>query len=321
MIDRTLFTHASLAVAASALALVAWLSPKGVDESELTLIAGDAGALTAVEYQDSEAEVTLRKDGSGARVELRKRRDVKKEGEGEQSVEPPPLHIYPGTDKAKGLFAELMPLPAVRRLGPADPARLPTFGLDKPVASLRLVLGERTHELQIGNATYGGNTVYVRAQDGDVYLMKSSKLTDFKAGANSLIERQLLNVPREKVARLVIGAGTQRRELVHRNAEQRGKAFYADPSDAEKRLNLATSWVDRVLRLRVIEPSAKKPDAAPALSLEVLGESGALGKLSLWPASGGSAVAESSMFSTPVTIAGSTVESILKDIEAVLTEK
>jgi hypothetical protein len=302
---------------ASALAMVAWLSPQGSEEDLLTLVAGDPEAVTAIEYADNDAEVKVSRDGKAAVVEVLSKREPKKESQPAPSV----AKSYPGTDKATALFKELVPLPAVRALGQAEESRLPTFGLDKPAASLRLRFGERSEELQIGNGTYGGSNVYVRSKDGQVYLVKSSIFSDLKAGGNSLIERQLLNVERESIARAAVRAGDKSRTLVQRERETRAKAYYADAAEPDKRLNQTTSFVDRVMRLRVVEPKAGKPSTPPALTVEIFGDDGSLGTISLWQPEGEIAVAESSKFKSPVTIAKVSAETLLKDLETVLTEK
>jgi hypothetical protein len=209
----------------------------------------------------------------------------------------------------------------VRELGPADDAQKKSFGLDSPAMHLVVERGGQKQEVAIGNATYGGGTHYAQVGDGALFLLKAAVFTELKNGATALTERTALAVAKEKATRLTVSAGGKQRELLQRFAEDRGKAFWADPAEPDTKLTQSTSWVDRVLRLRLVDFAAEVPSTPAALVVTVNSEEGPLGKLEMWPAQGETAVVRSSAFRKPLTVNKSTADGLLKDVEDVIGEK
>jgi hypothetical protein len=330
MIDRSLAVHGTLAVAAVAAAALAWRNPASVrDVGDIEVIAGKADELTEIGWSDADADVSVRRAGAEVQVQVASKKAKPKPpakpgapvAPAPSASEPPPLpRTYPGTETARELFGRVAPFAAVRDLGAATPEQLQSFGLDKPPAHLRLRFGARTHEIDVGNATFGASSVYVRPAGGDVYLVKAGLLSDLKSGANGLTERSLVTLKREDIERVSIKGPAKARDVVQRHADDRAKAYFADPAEPDKKLTQVTNWLDRLMRTRMVDFVDEKPKGAPAVVVELLGANGPLGSVSLWPVGEDNAVAVSTSFGAPVTLSKGSADTLLKDVEAVLGE-
>ncbi len=315
LVDRTLAVHGLLALVAAGLALWAWRAPESSADEGLVLFEARPDEVTAVRFSDGSYDVALERRGQGFSVRVV---DTKSKGPGEPL---PPAKVYPATPKASDLLSRVAPLHAVRGLDPVGPEQLKAFGLDAPPMRLVVERGERKQELELGNATYGGGTHYARA-GGQLYLVKAALFADLKAGANALTDRTAMGVPKEKAVRVIVQtAQGKKRELLQRHADDKARAFFADPAEPDTKLEQATTWVDRVLRTRLSDFATETPGGAPALSVEVLGEDGPLGMLELWAPDGDVALVRSKAFETPLTVSKSAATAILEDLEEVLAER
>jgi hypothetical protein len=317
VIDRSSLVHGGLAVAAIALAAWAWTSPQGkAGDAELTVLAGKADELDAVSWTDGDGQVVVGRDGSQVKVSVARKAAASSAPAG---ATPPPMRIFPGTDAARELFGKLAPLRATRDLGAVAEAELPHFGFGASAARLELRFGKSTEVVEVGATSFGGNGVYLRA-GGRVYLARTGVVADLRGGASSLTDRSLVSVPRTDVERVTLSAGARTRELVQRSADDRAKAFFADPAEPDTRLGQTTAWLDRLMRTRLTDFTTERPAGPPALSLHLFGERGPLGSLELWAPGDAVAIAVSSAFPTPLTVSRATAETLLKDLDAVLAE-
>ena len=153
-----------------------------------------------------------------------------------------------------------------------------------------------------------------------MYLIPSATLSGIRHGGSSLQDRNLIAAKEEKIERLTITGATGGREVVQRYADDRAKAFYADPAEPEAKLETIGNWLNRLFRLRVVDTVADAPTGAPAIELELFGAKGSLGKVQLWPTNDKTALATSSRFKVPVTVTKSEVDALVKDLDSVLNE-
>lgn len=314
--DKSMIGHWLAAGVACVAAYVAWSRPaQSSDEAEVVVVAGSSDRLTEVRWDEESHEVVVGRDGDGAVVAV----TSKKANANTQEAANAGLQ-FPGTEKATELFGTLAPLRAARSLGRPDEARLKSLGLDKPAASLTLRFGERSTRVAVGNTTYGSGNYYVQPEGGEVYLMPASSFAPLKQGAPTLVDRNAVAATREHIERVVVESGSGKRELVHRNADDRAKSFFADPAEPETKLEQATTWVDKVLRLRVVSLSTEAPAGEPALTVSFYDGRTLLQELSLWSDGAEHVTARSSRFKQPMKIAKSSVESILRDVQVVLSE-
>jgi hypothetical protein len=231
-----------------------------------------------------------------------------------------PAKVFPGSRQARELFEKMAPLQAARSIGKPDPTKLSALGLDRPSGKLTLSFGTTRHVVKIGNSTYGSGDVYAQAEDGIIYLIPSKHLTSIRHGASSLLDRSAVGVERDDVERLGVTSGPGGREIIQRNRGEKGKAFFADPAEPDTKLELVGNWLDRVLRLRVVESTDEQPVGMPAVELEFFADDASLGVFKLWPAGDKNAIATSTRFETPFTVSKANAEAIIKDVEDVLQE-
>jgi hypothetical protein len=137
-----------------------------------------------------------------------------------------------------------------------------------------------------------------------------------------LVDRNAIGVEREQIERALIRRGDSERELVHRHAEDAEKAFFADPAEPDTKLTKVTSWIGRVLRMRVTElTDAPEPGQKPDVSVEFFGSDGMLGRVSMWePGEARDATILTSRFPSPAQVSRSTVKALIRDAEGVVNE-
>ncbi len=314
---RILALHGVLALVASAAAYAAWSTPKSEDDNSITVVAQSADRLTEIAWSDKDADVLLQKNGDHTLVSITDKRAPK----GEAAAAPPSKKSYPASERASGLFGRLAPLVAARKLGKVDAAQRKEFGLEEPSGHLTLRFGNDVAEIAVGDATYGGSGVYAESAVGDVYLLKQHLFVDLRNGASLLPERSLLPVERASVRRVVVTSANHTRELLHRDGAEENKAFWSDPAEPDAALALAKTWLQELWRLRMVDNATSAPSTPAAVEVELFGDKGSLGTVSLWQPGESTAVAQSSFFPSPVTVGKPSVEALLRDVGAMLDEK
>lgn len=355
MIDRSSLVHGGLAVAAVALAGWAWLSPVGkADDSEVVVLAGTADEVREVRWVDADSEVTVsRTTDKAVQIAVTSKKaapavaaapapapapatahapaPAPASGPAPVPASVPALapapaptrtRVYPGTEAAKELTGKLVPFRASRDLGPVASDKLGGFGLAAAPAQLTISFGGRTETIEVGGTTFGGGSSYVRA-GGRVYLVKTTTFNELKNGATGLTERALVVAPREKIERVLVSAGGKSREVKQRQADNRAKAFFADPAEPDKRLPEVTNWLERLMRMRMVDFTDQKPAGEPQLTVELEGDRKPLGSVKMWlPPAGDATMAlvESTAFSGVVTVPRSTAETLFKDVDSVMSE-
>ncbi len=329
MIDRSLWGHGLLAVVASAAAFLAWTLPRGkAGEAQVVVVQGSAERLTGVSFSEQEWDVTLVRHDERLEVTVAGKLKANQEAPPPLvSNEPPPASeptprpvTFPGSKQAKELVEKLAPLKAARSLGKLAGDKLVPLGLDKPSATLTLRFGDAVREVKVGNATYGSGDLYVMNNAGEVYLLPASSVAHLRHGASALLDRGALGIEKDQIERVTISAGAQGRELVQRNREDKAAAFFADAAEPDEKREGVGVWLDRVLRLSVVDLVDDKPTGPPALTVEVFGDKGTLGVVKLWPSGEKTAFLTSSRFGKTATVAKAAAEAISKELEKVLSE-
>lgn len=349
--QRSLVVHTVLALAATVAAYVAWTKPAASTDSGVIMVPGSAERLTSIQWQEERWNITVDRQDDVVEVSVQRLKPAKKaplkkaeptddaakpddskpgDAKPDDSkpddakpveVEPPePPKVYPGSKQAIELFEKLAPLEAARSLGQLAAERLKALGLDEPKSTLILNIGKTTHKLEIGNSTYGSGDMYVQKDGGEVFLVASSKLSSLRHGASTLIDRNVAGVKKEDVERLAVTGGGKRREIVQRFAEDKDKAFWADPAEPDAKLELVGNWLNRVLRLRVVDLVDEAPVGEPSVEMEFFAGSQSLSQLKIWPAGERTALCTSSRFKKTLTISKANAEAIIKDLENVLSE-
>ena len=325
MIDRSTFVHGGLAVAAVVLAATAWLKPAGAPEEEsIELISGTSDQVNDLRWSDADADIDLHRAETGLQVAITNKKPAGGSAPTSAAVSPRvgpvKTHTFPANDNARELLGHLVPFRASRDLGVASKDQLASFGLVSPSAKLTLNLGQQDQALELGDSTFGSSSTYVRAADGHVYLAKSSLFSSLKGGASGLAERTLLIAPRDRIERVVIHSGAKSREVVQRFGDERAKAFFANAAEPETRLTQTTNWLDRLLRTRMADFADDKPQGAPALTVELFDDKITIASIRIWAPGDAIAFVEATGYPGTITIPKATAETLLKDVDAVLSE-
>ena len=311
--DKSLVGHATLAVVASALAYVAWTAPKPDKDDTVIMVPGAADKLTNILWHEDGWDVSVAREGEGVNVTAAKT--------GAAIVATPEASkSFPGSKEAEDLFGKLAPLKAARALGKLDPEHIKAMGLETPKSSLTLKFGATDKKVEVGDAAYGTGDFYGRTAEGDIFLIPAATLSTVRRGGASLMDRGLIAVKEEKVEHLTITGTTGGRELVQRFAEDRTKAFYADPAEPEAKLETAGNWLNRLFRLRVVDMVSDAPTGTPVVEVELFGAKGSLGTLKIWSAGDKTALAQSSRFKSMVSVSKAEVDALVKDLDSVVSE-
>jgi hypothetical protein len=170
VIDKSSMVHGALAVAAVGLATWAWQSPAGKadDTSEVVVLAGKPDDVREVRWVDADSEVTVsRAADKGVSVAVTSKKALAGNATASNAATPAAApvrtRVYPGTDAARELTGKLVPFRASRDLGPVAADKAAGFGLAGEPAKLTVGFGERAETVEVGGATFGGGSTYVRA--------------------------------------------------------------------------------------------------------------------------------------------------------------
>ncbi len=163
--------------------------------------------------------------------------------------------------KSDELAKSLATFRVSRVLGKLSKERLADFGLDKnDQGTLEVVIGGKKHTLQLGEKTPGGSDRYVQdPETGEAYVMAGSIANDLQSADSRLIEREFHDFGDEKLGKVVIEAGGQRREIVRHGEE---KDFWSRPDSPETKDETVSNWMTKIDRLRVTN-YVENPEPAP----------------------------------------------------------
>lgn len=306
--DKSLIGHAVLALVATGAAFMAWSRPaQSEHDPAIVVVGGSVDRLTQVDWDEEGYTVTLKHHGDTTTVTSVN----KKQPDDKHNV-----RDFPASDKGRDIETKLAPLKAARSLGKPEGGRLKEVGLDEPKQSLTLHFGDNATKLDVGSATYGSGSVYVRNSDGEVFLVPSTTISPFRVGGSSLIERIATPTQREHVERLTIKANDKTRELVHRNADDRGHSYFTDTDKTEEKdkIDKGVLWVDSVLRLRALAAADALPQTPPKVEVTFHCDDRKDRFVKIWEATGDSTVIATTLFPQGVTVAKSAAEAIFRDL-------
>ena len=203
----------------------------------------------AVEEEVAEAE-----DAEAAAADA----DAEPDDVEEEAEEPEPetrieetRRAFRGNDAAAELWASFAPLSALRELDAASAADGDVFGFDEPEGVISVTRRSGTVELTLGGETYGSKDRYVRA-DGRVFLIDDAKLRPLLFASQRLVERRLQPLAETEIEKVEVAGDGVQGSFVHRNADDRAKAFWAragTPDDEDENVGL---WLGKLFKLRLM---------------------------------------------------------------------
>ncbi|MCS6913191.1 MAG: DUF4340 domain-containing protein [Myxococcales bacterium] len=179
---------------------------------------------------------------------------------------PPPVHevketetvkSFRGSEQADKLLEAFAPLMALRALGTVDEAKAKELGLTESKKSLVVQYKNRTVQFVIGGTSYGTGDIYVRDDQGRVFLLSSRFSSDFDYAESRLMERRLHRFERPDISRVEVTVGGKKKVLVQQNRQDPINYYWAEEQTPTKRDDALRNWMDKVLRIAISDYVAK----------------------------------------------------------------
>jgi hypothetical protein len=254
---RAVGVQGGLALAGLLSAYFTWQRQPELAAGEVFVLDIPRSDLERVRYEDQElkswSELVRDKDESGTFV------DVHMSGSDASGIAMPsghpsvpikvPERTVRGNEAANHLFEKLAPLRAARALGTLDAGKLKDLGLDTTKKHIEVVARGTRRRFAVAPAPPGGTDPYVRdEQDGRVYIIARSILSDLQSASVNLVERRLHSFPIEEIDKVVVSAGGKKKEFRASRIDQLPGIRLAAPG-SDKFDETAKNWHDRVWNL------------------------------------------------------------------------
>ncbi len=270
MTYRQVAVQGALALAALVAAYFTWQRDAELAPGEVVVVDVSKGELVGVRFADQEkstwVELGRAADDNGPfiSVHLSPQEEAKKTAGAKEPAaagSKTPDRVVRGSDAAEKLFASFAPLRASCGLGVLAADKLKDLGLASSQKRISLTLRNGKRTFAIAPAPPGGGEPYLRdEQDGRVYVVGRSFLSDFASATSLLVERRVHTFRLEDADRMVVTRGTTRREFLISNSEDGVRLAAAGTPD--KPDAAAKTWHDRIFSVWPVEVLGK--DEAPA---------------------------------------------------------
>lgn len=264
MSTRSVMAHAALAAAGLLLAAWTWVRAKQGDTGADLVVVVDARKrdVRRLAWVDDEKTVA---------VERREANDgdtyhwISSEAKKGDTVEKKAMRAGSGIDRLIDGFA---PFRALRALGSAPVEKKKELGLAETKKTIAVAAGPADRTFRVGDTAYGSDGRYIEdAADGKVYLIKGFLLGDLENATLRYMERSLQKFGRSEIERVEIAVGGKTAEVVQQGRLEPGKAYWARARDREKKDDLVSNWMDKVLGLSALEYVGEAPNAQSVLTL------------------------------------------------------
>jgi len=171
---------------------------------------------------------------------------------------PPPPPVPPrdmrGNELSEKLLEKFAPLRAARALGKQPPEKLKELGLDEPKRTLTVVRkGGKETVFKVSNAVVGAGSPYLMAEDGSVFLVPQTMISQLENGQNQLVDRRLHTFKQTELDGFVVKAGDKQREL-QQTADENTTIHVTAKGKPD---DFARNWGDKVWRLTAVEVLGK----------------------------------------------------------------
>lgn len=293
---KGLLFHAGLLCVA---AIIGWVSASSRNEPsdgrrvEAELWPGPIEAVSRISYEGEGQSVNVSpaKDSVGqfAVVEVTKtaKPDLGMAGAGPTlaaATNAPETKRFISVDEAEKLLSAMAPAKSYRSLGKLDAAQLVDYGLDKPEAKLTVVVGGKSHQIEVGALTPGSGDHYVRDPgSGFVYTYSADQIGKLKFAESRLFEHDLHGFNVDEVKSVEVLAGGKSRKVVRVDGKANAWADVATPAAVDETVG---NWLLKVQRLRP-QSYVEKPSGLPSsgfVKLEYFDQKGKAGYLEVYRA-------------------------------------
>jgi hypothetical protein len=202
-----------------------------------------------------------------------------------QQPEVKPERLVRASEQAERLWERFTPLRATRGLGVLGGDKLKELGLEGSNRQLEVVARGKAYGFTVSPP---GSAAYVRAtEDGKVYLVSPSLISDLESAASRFVDRRLHTFLQKEVDTVVVAQGDKKRELAQKTNEQGVVVQVAAKSAPDKADEFAKNWLERIWRLIPVdilgkgEPPPGGSEPQVALKLEYLRDGKRQGVLEL----------------------------------------
>jgi hypothetical protein len=184
----------------------------------------------------------------------------------------PPRNVKGNVDATK-VFERFTPFVSPRAFGVLEKAKLKELGLDEPKRHLEVWVRGDVRKYDIGIAMNAqNNESFLRdPRDGRIYLMPRGLLADLTNGKR-LIDPRLHVFETKEFDRIVVTAGSKRKEFLHQGRENFATEGYASARTPDKRDQMAKNWQDMLWRTFPMEVMGKDEvpkEGAPKIVVRV----------------------------------------------------
>lgn len=251
------------------LALASWASRPTLADADkpLPLFSIAAPEVDSLVYRAAKGTMTANRD---PRVPERFLLRLEKPGA--------PPRDFVAAEPFHALLRSFTPFQALRAVTGPQPAadELAAFGLDLEQRETLTIQGKgdasRRVEVQVGKASYGTKTLFVREwRDGRILLAPDVLFQDLRRAEDRLVERRLFSLPFERARQLLVRGNGGALELFPQRSADGDARAWAAASAGQERTDLATTFVERLGRLRLMHLASASEEArlqsAPPASL------------------------------------------------------
>lgn len=178
---------------------------------------------------------------------------------------------FTGGALAKGLVRQLAPLTAQRVLKHVSSDRLKKLGLDHTHSSLAITANGKTSVFEIGETTYGGIRRYMRPEGTDtVDIVRAAPIRRLESGSFELMERAIVGLRRGQVKKVELDSGGKKITMVHVNADDLARAFWAKPGALETKVPEYGNWIGKIFSMRLAGYVQKGTNPGPLETVATL---------------------------------------------------
>ena len=171
---------------------------------------------------------------------------------------------FRGSEQAEKLLEAFAPLQGLRTLGKLDDAKAKELGLTESKKTLTVMVKGAPRKFTVGGTSYGTADIYVRDDQGNVFLLPQRFSSDFEYAESRLMERRLHRFERENISKVTVTVGAKTKTLVQQLRTDPLKFYWTAQETPDKRDDTLRNWMDKVLRLALTDYVAKgeEPSAA-----------------------------------------------------------
>ncbi len=185
---------------------------------------------------------------------------------------------FKGGEAVSKVLEALAPLEAVRSLGEVAPDKLEELELAEPESWLEVTRKGKVRRIEVGGEAYGTRDFYVRdTETGKFYLVDADVFRPLKYAKSRLPDRRLSELEREDIVRVVLESDSGSVEMVQQNRDDKDAAYWANPQELERSIELYDNWLDKALRLKglsYVQEEDKPGDLEPAFAVTLQPEEG-----------------------------------------------